>query len=221
MSFPELILASGSPRRRDLLLLTGQVFSVRPAQVNETICLAEDPQANVRRLAREKAEAVGNTLKGKSTLALAADTEVVLDGKIFGKPADSREAKRMLVELQGRRHMVYTGICLLRTSDGARLDDLASTEVPMRNYSDEEMDVYIASGDPLDKAGAYAIQHAGFHPVQEMTGCFANIVGMPLCHLQRTLQKWDLHFDVDLPDACQKYLAYECPVSKKILNWEL
>ena len=109
----------------------------------------------------------------------------------------------------------------MRSSDGATLTDLAETEVPMRDYSNEEIDAYVATGDPLDKAGSYAIQNAQFHPVENMQGCFANVAGLPLCHLQRNLAKWNVHLDVDLPAACQEYLQYDCPVTEKILNWEL
>jgi MAF protein len=218
---PQFILASNSPRRKELLSLTGVSFRIQPANANEDTRETEGAQDYVARLAKEKITVVGESLAGQEALILAADTTVVLDGHILSKPADANEAKTMLAELRGKSHMVYTGISVLRTADGAMLDDLAATEVPMRNYSEQEMNEYVNSGNPLDKAGGYAIQHAGFHPVETMTGCFANVVGLPLCHLQRTLQKWNIQFDVDLPAACQRHLGYECPVTKKILNWEL
>ncbi len=217
----QFILASNSPRRKELLSLTGQPFGIRAANVNEDTREAEAGQEYVARLAKDKAEIVGAAFAGQEALILAADTTVVFGDHILAKPADANEAKGMLTELRGKRHMVYTGITVLRAADGVKLSDLASTEVPMRNYSEQEMNEYVASGNPLDKAGAYAIQHAGFHPVEAMAGCYANVVGLPLCHLQRTLQKWNIEFDVDLPAACQQYLAYECPVTEKILNWEL
>jgi MAF protein len=220
-TFLPFVLASNSPRRKELLSLTGEPFRVQPADINEDTQRGEGAQDYVSRLANEKAETVGAVLTDQDVFILAADTTVVLDGQILAKPADAIEAKTWLTNLRGRSHMVYTGISILRQADGARLTDLAATEVPMRNYSEEEMNEYVDSGSPLDKAGAYGIQHAGFHPVENMTGCYANVVGLPLCHLQRTLQKWNISFDVDLPAACQRHLAYECPVTEKILNWEL
>ncbi len=220
-SLLKFILASNSPRREELLSLSGQAFDILPANVNEETREAEGGQDYVTRLAKEKAEIVGAAFAGREALILAADTTVVFGSHILAKPLDASEAKSMLTELRGKTHMVYTGITVLRAADGVELSDLASTEVPMRNYSEQEMNEYVASGNPLDKAGAYAIQHAGFHPVENMSGCYANVVGLPLCHLQRTLQKWNIEFDVDLPAACQRYLAYECPATEKILNWEL
>jgi MAF protein len=216
----EFILASNSPRRKKLLSLAGIPFRIQPADINEDPLKDEDPKAYVKRLAQEKSAVVARPLNGEA-FVLAADTTVVLDGRILGKPVDAAEARQMLVLQRGRSHMVYTAISLRRMADGAELNDVATTEVPMRNYSDSELERYVASGDPLDKAGGYAIQNAEFHPVENMAGCFANVVGLPLCHLQRTLAKWDVHFEVDLPAACQRHLAYDCPVTEKILNWEL
>lgn len=220
MQISHLILASNSPRRKELLALGGRPFDVSPASVNEELHPDEAPREYVQRLATEKADAVSQAITGGS-LILAADTTVILDGRVLGKPADAIEARGMLQSLRGRTHTVFTAISMQRTADGARLSDLAATEVPMREYSDAEIDAYAATGDPLDKAGSYAIQHAGFHPVAEMTGCLANVIGLPLCHLQRSLEKWDLEFNVDLAEACQQHLNYACPVAEKILAWEL
>lgn len=220
MPITEFILASNSPRRKVLLSLSGIPFRVQPADINEDPRKDEDPKFYVSRLAGEKASVVAHAADGDA-LVIAADTTVVLDDEILGKPLDAAEARRMLERQRGRSHVVYTGISVRRIGDGAELTDRATTEVPMRNYSDAELERYVASGDPLDKAGAYAIQNAEFHPVENLAGCYANVVGLPLCHLQRTLAKWDLHFEVDLPAACQKHLNYDCPVTEKILNWEL
>jgi len=220
MPITEFVLASNSPRRKVLLSLAGIPFRVQAADVNEDPLKDEEPRAYVTRLAREKSAVVARTTKGDA-IVLAADTTVVLDGQILAKPADADEARQMLLRQRGRSHVVYTAISIRRTTDGAELTDLATTEVPMRNYSDGELERYVASGDPLDKAGAYAIQNAEFHPVENLTGCYANVVGLPLCHLQRTLAKWDVHFDVNLSAACQQHLNYDCPVTEKILNWEL
>ncbi|HSS98435.1 MAG TPA: Maf family protein [Terriglobales bacterium] len=175
-----LVLASSSPRRKKLLSLTGLPFEVRPADINEDVHEKEEPQPYVIRLAEEKAAAVAHQIAGEDVLVLAADTTVAQDGVILGKPADAIEAKKILTELRGRSHVALTGITIMRSSDGATLTDLAETQVPMRNYSNEEIDAYVATGDPLDKAGSYAIQNAQFHPVENMQGCFANVAGLPL-----------------------------------------
>ncbi|MEX2161126.1 MAG: Maf family protein [Anaerolineales bacterium] len=215
----KLVLASNSPRRKTLLGLGRWPFEVAPADINEDPLPAEEPQAYVLRLAEEKARVAAAAYHGQDALVLAADTTVAHAGRILGKPADAQEARAILKELRGKEHIALTAIALIRTLDGARLSDLAVTQVPMRSYSDEEIEAYIASGDPLDKAGAYAIQHAGFHPVAAMQGCFANVAGLPLCHLMRTLAKWDIFFDADLPRACQAHLNYACPVTDDILAW--
>lgn len=217
---PNLVLASNSPRRKELLALGGQELRIVPADVDESPLPDEAPQDYVTRLALEKARAAGERV-GTDALILAADTTVVFEGNILGKPNDASEARWMLTTLRGKVHLVYSAIALLRIPENESLLDLAQTQVPMRNYSDEEIDLYIASGDPLDKAGAYAIQHAGFHPVASMQGCLANVIGLPLCHLQRSLQKWGLSFDRDLSSACQVHLSYNCSVTSKILAWQI
>lgn len=216
-----LILASNSPRRRALLALGGWAFEIAPAEVDETPLPGEPAADYVLRLAQSKAQAAAArqaSARPAGALILAADTTVADEGLILGKPADAAEARQMLKRLRGRTHQVYTAIAVLRLGSPAMLTDLCCTDVPMRTYSEAEMDVYIASGDPLDKAGAYAIQHPGFHPVEGLQGCYANVVGLPLCHLQRTLHKWGLPPTTDLPQACQQSLQYTCPVFRNILN---
>jgi septum formation protein len=217
---PQLILASNSPRRKELLLLGGQEYRVVAADVDETPLAGEEAKEYVTRLAIEKARAAAGRVDGDA-LILAADTTVVHTGSILGKPADAADAKKILEDLRGKTHLVLTAIALLRLPGEELVLDLAETAVPMRNYTDEEIERYIASGDPLDKAGAYAIQHADFHPVSKMQGCFANVIGLPLCHLQRSLQKWGLSFDVDLSPSCQKHLSYDCPVTSQILAGQI
>ena len=114
---------------------------------------------------------------------------MVDEGQILGKPADAYEAESMLRRLRGREHQVFTALAVVRRSEGFLALDWCVTDVPMRTYSDEEMCAYIATGDPLDKAGAYAIQHPDFSPVAELQGCFANVMGLPLCHVERTLMQ--------------------------------
>ena len=213
-----LILASNSPRRRELLSLTGMRFAVIPADVDETPIENEPADEYVQRLAGSKAQAVGLQV-GSDALVIAADTTVVDGNQILGKPVDNGDAEQMLRQLRGRSHQVYTAIALLK--DNELLVDCCATDVPMRAYSEQEMKMYIESGDPLDKAGAYAIQHNGFHPVENLTGCFANVVGLPLCHLARALQKFAVQLNVDIPAACQMKFEYDCPIFEAILQEKL
>jgi MAF protein len=212
-----LVLASNSPRRRQLLSLGGWVFQVLPAQVDESPQPGEDAQGYVMRLAQSKAQEVAGRA-GASDVVVAADTTVAAGGEILGKPSDPLQAEAMLRLLRGKAHQVFTALAALRVSDGALLTDCCLTEVPMREYDDEEIAAYIASGDPLDKAGAYAIQHPGFRPVAELHGCYANVMGLPLCHLTRTLARWNIHPHTDLPQMCQAELQYNCPVFTQVLN---
>lgn len=220
-----LLLASNSPRRRQLIALGGWNFNIQPVEVDEQPLSGEDPRRYVLRLAQSKAQAAHPTLEA-DTLVVAADTTVVDGDAILGKPLDAADARAMLQRLRGRTHQVYTALAVLsmrpegRASDGRIETDLCATDVPMREYTDAEMAAYIASGDPLDKAGAYAIQHAGFHPVDSLEGCYANVVGLPLCHLTRTLKKFGLHPQVDIPSACQAAIGYRCPIYQRVLGGE-
>lgn len=188
-----LILASNSPRRRQLLTLAGWTYQTAPADIDESPLLGEDPCQYVLRLAREKAlvsAAAWRWAPGEVSFVVAADTTVALEGEILAKPADPSEATQMLLRLRNRTHQVYTGLALLRCSDQALCLDLCATDVHMRAYSRSELDAYVQSGDPLDKAGAYAIQHAGFHPVDGLVGCYANVTGLPVCRLAALMQAW-------------------------------
>ncbi len=213
---PILLLASSSPRRRELLSLIGLPFDTLSADIDETPRLGEPAHEYVVRLAESKARRVAEQTTSAQVI-VAADT-VVVDGKVFlGKPADRLEAKRMLRQLRGRVHQVYTGIAVWSMADQRRAFDVCMTDVPMRWYSDEEIEAYVASGDPLDKAGAYAIQHPGFRPVERLSGCYAGVMGLPLCHLTRQLRQMGVIPPVDVPAACQSFLGYVCPVYQQIL----
>ena len=211
----KVILASNSPRRRELLSLLGLEFYIIPAEIDETPHPFESPMDYVLRLAAEKAKWVGDRQDG-DYLVLAADTTVVDGSRILGKPADEDEAGLMLRQLRGRTHQVYTGIAVVRNN--SLVTDLCCTDVPMRNYSDGELDAYIKTGDPLDKAGAYAIQHTGFNPVNDLQGCFANVVGLPLCHLVRALRVQRLFPDSDIPAICRNKFHYLCSIYPGILS---
>jgi len=174
--FPRLVLASQSPRRRALLTALGVTFTVDAADVDETPLPGEPPDALACRLCRAKAAAVAARHPGATVLA--ADTMVATDGMLLGKPADAFEATAMLRMLRGRTHQVYTAVCVAHA--GALASQLSISDVTMRPYSDAEIAAYVATGDPLDKAGAYAIQHLLFAPVAGWGGCYASIMGLPL-----------------------------------------
>lgn len=174
-----LILASASPRRRELLAQAGFTFEVVPADVPEVQKSGEDPIHFVTRLAREKAEVVAAThALTADTLVLGADTIVVVDEVILGKPRDEADAARMLRQLSGKTHQVITGVCLAKGRERQRAAEV--TFVRFNTLSDAEIDAYVATGEPLDKAGAYAIQGRAGRWVPRIHGCYFNVVGLPL-----------------------------------------
>jgi MAF protein len=217
-----LILASNSPRRKQLLSLGGWTFSVLAPDVDESVLPAETPVDYVRRMALKKARAARDALgdeQRESAVILAADTTVVdAEGAILGKPANEQEAETMLRRLRGRVHQVFTGLAAVRAVDGWALDEMVVTDVPMRSYGDEEIRRYIATGDPMDKAGAYAIQHAGFHPVQNLQGCYANVMGLPVCYAGRLLVQMGLYPASDIADECRQALDFPCKIFQEALE---
>ncbi len=216
---PRFILASNSPRRRQMMAWTGWDFSVDAADLNEDALPGEAPDAYVTRLAAQKARAVA-ALHPDTGFILAADTTVADGKRILGKPADAAEARSMLASLRGRAHQVYTALALMDTLSGALRQELCVSQVTMRMYSQQEIEDYIHSGDPFDKAGGYAIQHPQFHPVVGFGGCFASVMGFPLCHLTRLARRFDLTPPQDAARTCQSKLEYACPVSAAILRGE-
>jgi MAF protein len=210
-----LILASASPRRRQLFSLLEVPFTWLTADVEENRGHGERPEEMVCRLSQAKAEALA--ADHPERLIVAADTIVVLDGQVLGKPADADEAVAMLQRLRGREHLVFSGLAALSPSAGQQATELAQTTVWMRPYSDGEISRYVASGDPLDKAGAYAIQHRAFNPVAYIQGCYASVMGLPLCHLMRALSRLGLALSVDVPRVCQDFTGYRCLIAGKIL----
>jgi septum formation protein len=220
MVLPDILLASNSPRRRQMLAWTGLEFEVCSADVDETPLDGESPTQLVLRLAETKAKAAAAGAR-PGQLILAADTIVVDGSAILGKPLDAGDATRMLVQLRGRIHQVFTAIALYRAEDYHLDKDLCVSNVPMREYSDAEIAVYVASGDPLDKAGAYAIQNPGFHPVVNFKGCFASVMGLPLCHLQRLLHGFGVTLPAHIPDDCLSTLDYSCPIYSAVQSGEI
>jgi septum formation protein len=216
---PVLLLASNSPRRRQLLGLTGWDFEVGPVDIDESPRPGEDPADYVLRLAEHKAQAAKPFAK-PGQLVLAADTTVA-DGKvILGKPENPADARRMLAALRGRDHRVFTALAVLDPATGRMQTDLSDTKVWMRQYSDSEVEAYLDSGDPFDKAGAYAIQHAGFHPVERIEGCFAGVVGLPLCRVVAALRDFGLSPSQDVTGDCQTGLNSNCAVARILQNEE-
>jgi len=213
------ILASASPRRRHLLVLTGWKVIVKPVEVDEALQPGESADVMARRLALTKMRlAVSN--QEKNNVILAADTIVADGDRLLGKPVDTKDAERMLINLRGRSHCVFTAIALTEMRSGCEEIDICKTVVPMRDYSKDEVEAYIASGEQMDKAGSYGIQDDGFRPVEveRLNDCYANVMGLPLCHVVRAMRRLGHPLAVDVPAACQMFTGYTCMVHRDILR---
>lgn len=234
---PFLILASTSPRRQELLQAIGLTFLVAPPRgVDEAPLPGEAPADLVQRLSRLKARAVAASLphltlhvnvkssaeiEPQYIIIIAADTEVAFAGQILGKPGSPAAATAMLQQLRGHCHQVYSGLTVARLpyasvdplQDGIFITRLHQSQVWMRGYSDADIAAYVASGDPLDKAGAYAIQHEGFTPVERLEGCFASVMGLPLGELAAALQEVGFSLP-EISPLCADYTGYPCCQNK-------
>ncbi len=210
-----LILASGSPRRRQLLSLVGIPFIIKAAGVDESPLDGEPPTELVLRVSQAKALSVSDVRPDE--LVIAADTIVVSDGAVLGKPKDPDDAARMLGGLRARPHMVYSGLTVWHPASRRMVCELGQSTVWMRDYSDDEVAAYVASGDPMDKAGAYAIQHPGFDPVSRVEGCWLNVMGLPLCHLGRALARFGVLVPANVAGTCQAFNQRDCVISSEIL----
>jgi septum formation protein len=184
-----LILASSSPRRRYLLRLVHMPFEFVDPHLKEEDHAEDDPVEHVLRLSVLKARSVRE--KYDEGYILGADTIVVLDGRILGKPADEAAAKTMLASLAGRTHEVYTGLGLLDAATGKEVQGYERTEVTIRKMDAWEIDSYIATGEPMDKAGSYGIQGYGAAIVEKVVGCYFNVVGLPIVRLLRLIRDLD------------------------------
>lgn len=199
----KLILASASPRRSGLLRMLGLPFSVVPSHVSEDLESPLQPADHVLEISRRKTCAVARNFQDE--LVLGADTVVALDGDILEKPADADDAVRMLTRLSGRTHQVFTGITLADTASGRMLSDVAVTEVRFRTLSHNEIRLYVQTQEPMDKAGAYAAQGRAAVFVESVSGCFYNVVGLPLTCLWRLMDRllngspWSLVPDEAVP----------------------
>ena len=211
MRIQRLVLASQSPRRRELLRLLAPRFEVVASQVDENGNGCKTPDWIALELARLKARDVAAWIG--EAIVIGADTVIDLEGLLLGKPSDPEDARRMLQLLSGRRHEVLTGLAVVDASNGCECAALVGSSVVFREYSSERVERYVASSEPLDKAGAYAIQGLGRELIAGFTGCYNNIVGLPLCELGRLLGQvgWAAPIGPKicrLPDgsACPRYL---------------
>ncbi len=210
----ELILASSSPRRRELLARLGLPFTVHPADVDETLLLDEGPTSAVMRLAAAKADVVADRFP--TAIIIAADTLVINPpNTILGKPPNLAAAREMLHRLRGRTHQVITAITLRHPGEPELT--VLTTTVRMRQYSDAEIEAYIASGDSLDKAGGYAIQYQDFRPVTAIDGCYTNVVGLPLCITYLALRNLGLQPNIAALALCNAY-GNVCPLASSMIN---
>ena len=183
-----VVLASQSPRRRQLLSLIGIEHDVRPANIDETYLPGEEPRAHALRLAREKAEAIG----APEAVTIASDTIVILDGEILGKPADALEARSTLRRLSGRVHKVITAVAVRWRN--RLVADAEEVDVTFRSLSDAEIAAYVDTGEPMDKAGAYGIQGFGATIVERVDGDYFAVMGLPLNRLTRLLESLGLEY---------------------------
>jgi len=191
LSNHRLILASASPRRRELLRMLGLDFEILVSNAEESKGeLPDSPGEQVMELAARKAGEIAGL--HPDALVIAADTIVVAEKQILGKPGDEEDARRMLSFLSGRWHEVYTGVALVKAAEKKRLVDYERTRVKFRPLSREEIDRYIRSGEPMDKAGAYGIQGLGAVLVERIEGCYFNVVGLPLTKLTLMLKEFDV-----------------------------
>lgn len=186
---PEIVLASQSPRRRELLSLAFSDFIIMPSNADETLPDGLSPEESVVEIAKRKVLDIRQRVSCDS-LVIGADTIVVKDGAILGKPVDKEDAFNMLSSLSGNTHTVYTGVVLAK---GDKLScSYEATDVTFRTLSDDEINAYIATGEPMDKAGAYGIQQLGAFLVEKICGDYFNVVGLPMCKLGKMLSEFGI-----------------------------
>lgn len=213
-----LILASASQRRQQFLRDLGLTFTIHVADIDETPLPQEEPVAMTRRLAEAKARAVADRLAATPTdaLIIASDTTVALGGEIYGKPIDAADATRMLRDLRDRNHVVISAISVLRLSDRHQATRVNVTTVTMRAYTDAEIAAYVATGDPLDKAGAYGIQSPNFAPACALDGCYASVMGLPLDDLCALLTQFGVSLPRRVASVCLQFNPFTCCAAKTL-----
>ena len=207
---PNIVLASGSQRRREIIEALDATVEIVPSGIDERPASPDErAEEYVASVAASKAAAVmANARAG--ALVIGADTSVVLNGGVLGKPENEAEARTMLSALWGRSHRVVTGVTVRR--DGIKASSVTSSEVAMREYSDDEMQAFIESGEPFDKAGGYAIQDGGFAPVSALNGCYLNVVGFPLCEVMRLMSEVGANVGLKQEWRAPERCPSECPV---------
>lgn len=183
-----IILASGSPRRRELLENLGLKFDIMVDNSDESIAAGEHPKDTVMRLALQKVQNIADKCED-TAIVIGADTVVSIDGKILGKPKNEEEAELMLKRLSGRKHTVYTGVAAVNSETGFKVSEFEATDVKFRELSGNEINSYVKSGEPMDKAGAYGIQNLGALFVEGIDGDYFNVVGLPICRLGIMLKR--------------------------------
>lgn len=193
-----------------MLALLGHRYRVMAADADETAVSDPNPAIDAWKTAQLKTAVIAPLFP--SALIIGADTNVALDGELLGKPVNAADARRMLRALRGRTHQVNSGVCILDARTGKEIVDTHTAMVTMRDYSDAEIEAYIATGDPVDKAGAYAIQHSLFRPVAVMEGCYTGVMGLSVCRLIQLLAEFGLPVLAQETAVFNSHDGYFCPV---------
>ena len=215
----KLILASQSPRRRELIKLINLPFRAISVDADEDSIQDDDLQANVQARAILKAESLQSQLADHSELIIGADTAVSLQNRLLNKPNSPSHAKEMLLALRGKQHEVHSGVVMLNILQQIRVAFVNTAVVTMRHYSNAEIDAYIQTGDPLDKAGGYAIQHPVFKPVSRLDGCYLSVMGFPVCQIILELQKMNIPVQFNAEKLKHVHETYQvCPQLTKLLS---
>lgn len=211
------LLGSQSPRRRQLVQLLGYPVDTAVADADEESIQTPDPQQNVIDTALLKSELIRQQHPSHGrTLLITADTTVAFGQQMLNKPKDEADAARMLRLLRGTPHQVHTGIVLYDMASGRQTTAVSTAQIIMRNYTDDEIAAYIATGDPMDKAGAYAVQHQQFRPAAAVEGCFLNVIGLPICLLIQLLQTWEVPLRADPTAVAHAHLGHACPTFNQL-----
>lgn len=216
----EIWLGSQSPRRRALVNLLGLPVRSLVADADEDSITEPDPALNVMMTAELKTAVISQSLSSQpqpGAFLITADTTVALAGRMLNKPADEQEARDMLQAMRDHTHEVHSGYVVTDLSTGRQVKGVHTAVVTMRSYRDAEIEAYIATGDPMDKAGAYAIQHPVFRPVARLDGCFLSVMGLPLCDLIQVLRGFALPLRVDLTAVEKAHQQYPCSILQDLV----
>lgn len=214
-----ILLASQSPRRRELIKLLNLPFEAISVDADEDSIQDKDLKANVQARARLKAATFASTYERSTQLIIGADTAVSLNNQLLNKPTSPTHAKEMLTALRGQRHEVHSGVVLLNPQREINIAFVNTAVVTMRSFTENEINAYIETGDPLDKAGGYAIQHPVFKPVSQLDGCFLSVMGFPVCQLILELKKINISVQFAYDQLQQAHENYPiCPQLSELVN---